>query len=111
MSDSREAEALIVLTSASDAQSAESLARGLITRRVSACVNIVPQVRSIYHWQGEICDESEVLLLIKTTAEHYPSLEKALVELHAYDVPEVVALPASEIHGPYARWLREVLSG
>ena len=111
MTDPREAEALVVLTSANDAQGAESLARGLVTRRVAACVNIVPGIRSIYHWQGTICDEAEVLLVIKTTADQYPSLEEALVELHAYDVPEIVALPASEVHGPYARWLREVLSG
>ncbi|MCB9556120.1 MAG: divalent-cation tolerance protein CutA [Deltaproteobacteria bacterium] len=91
-------------------QEAPQLARALVTERLAACVNMLPAVRSIYRWQGEICDDQEALLLIKTTAERFAALRDRLVELHSYDVPEVIALPVQGGNAPYLSWVRESCS-
>lgn len=87
------------------ADKAPELARTLVERRLVACVNIVPTVRSIYHWKGEICDEAESLLVMKTSGWRFDALCRAVVELHPYDVPEVVALPIVAGHDPYLHWV------
>lgn len=84
---------------------AAELARALVERRLVACVNIVPSVRSIYHWKGEVCDEAESLLVMKTAGWRFDALCRAVVELHPYEVPEVVALPIVAGHDPYLHWV------
>ena len=86
---------------------AAALAKALVERRVAACVNILPGVRSFYHWQGEVCDDSEALLVIKTRRMLFEELREAVVELHPYEVPEVVALPIEAGHTPYLAWIDE----
>ena len=86
---------------------APDLARILVDRRVAACVNLVPQVRSIYRWQGQIQDEAETLMIIKTTADRVAALKAAIVELHSYDVPEFLVLAVADSHEPYAAWIRD----
>jgi periplasmic divalent cation tolerance protein len=68
-------------------------------------VNLVPPVRSIYRWQGELCDERETLAIIKTTRERFDALRERLVALHPYEVPEVIALPVEAGHPPYLDWV------
>ncbi len=87
---------------------APRLARALVERRLAACVNLLPGVRSIYAWQGEVCDEAEITLLIKTSAAQMTALREAIVELHPYDVPEVVALPvdAAASLPAYLNWVQ-----
>lgn len=84
------------------------LARALVERRLAACVNIVPSVRSIYCWKEEVCDDEEALLVIKTRAARLEALRAAVVELHSYDVPEVIALPLVGGHAPYLSWVDEM---
>lgn len=86
-------------------EEAPALARALVERRVAACVNLVPQVRSFYRWQGAVQDDAEVLLVAKTTRGGFEALRAAVVELHSYDVPEVIALPLAAAHAPYHAWL------
>ena len=86
-------------------EAAETLASKLIEERVAACVNILPGVTSVYHWQGEVHRDNESLLVAKTSAEALPQLMKRIAELHPYDVPEIVALDTSAVHPPYADWI------
>ncbi len=96
----------VVLCTAPPDRAAE-LARSLVGEKLAACVNILPSVRSIYRWDGELCDDEESLLVIKTASERVPALSKRLIELHPYDVPEVIALPVREGVGnaQYLQWV------
>lgn len=96
---------LLVLCNAPDADSARTLARALVERRLAACVNILPHCQSIYRWQGQLEDSQEVPLLIKTTAARYGALEAALAALHPYEVPEIVAIPVSHGLPDYMSWV------
>lgn len=97
---------LLILCTCPDAESAGRIAHALVEERLAACVNRVPALTSVYRWQGEIHEDSEVLLLIKTRRELFESLRARLVALHPYDVPEVIALDITAGHAPYLEWLR-----
>jgi periplasmic divalent cation tolerance protein len=96
---------IAVLCTAPDVEVAERLARGVVEARLAACVNILPQVRSIYRWEGRVQDDAELLLVIKTRREHFDDLEAWLKQHHPYDVPEVLGLPASAVSAAYLAWL------
>ena len=96
---------IVVLSTVGKAEDAERIGRALVERRLAACVNIVPAVTSIYRWKGSVEKEEERLLLIKTRAERFPALREALVALHPYEVPEVLALSIEDGHEPYLEWL------
>jgi periplasmic divalent cation tolerance protein len=97
----------VVLTTAPSAAVAEDLARALVDERLAACANIVPGVTSLFRWEGAVNRESEVLVLLKTTAAAVDRLSARLVELHPYDVPEVLAFGPVGGHEPYADWVRQ----
>lgn len=86
------------------------LADALVSDRLAACVNILPAVQSIYLWQGKVTLDNESLLIIKTTEERYPQLERRVKELHSYSTPEVVALRIDRGSEQYLSWLRESTS-
>jgi len=88
-------------------EEALALARKLVEEGLAACVNAIPGARSIYRWKGEICDEGESLMLIKTTREAAPALMARLEELHSYEVPEVIAIDVGEGSEAYLAWLEE----
>jgi periplasmic divalent cation tolerance protein len=88
-------------------EEAPALARRLVEERLAACVNQIPGVVSVYRWDGEVCEEVEVTLLIKTTAEGFPRLARRLTELHSYDVPEIVGLDSAEVSRAYAEWVHD----
>jgi periplasmic divalent cation tolerance protein len=102
-------EALVILCTCPDHAIASGLARSLVEQRLAACVNIVPAIRSIYSWQGKLCDDDEVLLVIKTLQSRYPALEDWLREHHPYDVPELIALRAEAVSAPYLAWLADAV--
>lgn len=104
-------EALVVLVTAPSTEVAAGLARDLVEKRLAACANLVPGVRSIYAWEGEVCDDSEVLLVIKTRPEALEALRARVVEQHPYDVPEVLALPVAGGHAPYLEWIARSVEG
>ena len=96
---------LVVLCTVPTAELAAALARALVEARLAACGNVVPGLRSIYRWAGRIEDESEVLLVLKTTRARFPALRDELLKRHAYQVPEVLALPVESGSAPYLAWV------
>lgn len=89
-----------------DAASAQAIAAALVGERLAACVNAVPGVTSTYRWQGQVTTDSEVLLLIKTTAGTLDALTRRVLTLHPYALPEVIAVPVSAGHAAYLDWVR-----
>ncbi|MDF1565501.1 MAG: divalent-cation tolerance protein CutA [Deltaproteobacteria bacterium] len=104
-------EARVVLVTAPTPEVAAALARGLVEEGLIACANLVPGLRSIYRWQGEVCDDPEVLLVLKTEAGRLEAVEAAVRERHPYDTPELLALPVSEGSDRYLGWLSASLAG
>jgi periplasmic divalent cation tolerance protein len=104
--DTRDATPYIVaLTTVSDETAARRLVRGLIEDRVIACGTILAHGRSIYRWEGEIAEESEVVVLMKTRRDHWPDLQRSVTERHPYDVPELLALPVALGMQAYLDWV------
>jgi periplasmic divalent cation tolerance protein len=100
---------VIVFTTVGATFDAAALAKSLVEKQLAACVNIVPQIRSIYRWQGKVEDDSEQLLLIKTTQERVAGLRETLFARHPYEVPEFVVITIDSIEGPYREWLLDAL--
>jgi periplasmic divalent cation tolerance protein len=100
---------IVALCMASSVEDAEFIARELVERHLAACVNIVPGVTSIYRWRGEVERNEEVQLVIKTSAERFEALREAIVKLHTYELPELIALEVKAGHAPYLAWLEESL--
>ncbi len=101
--------ARVVLVTAPDAATAESLVRRLVEERVVACGNILP-VTSIYRWQGAVEHEAEALVIFKTDESGANRLVERVPELHPYEVPEVLVLPVAGGHGPYLEWVHANVS-
>ncbi len=99
-------DAVIALCTLPDRDEATQIARTLVEERLAACVNLVPGLRSIYRWEGEVHEDPERLAVIKTTLPLFESMRARLVELHPYDCPEVIALPVERGHSPYLEWIR-----
>jgi periplasmic divalent cation tolerance protein len=84
---------------------ARQLAETLIEQRVAACVNILPQVQSVYRWKDEITEDTESLLLIKFAAGDFTRLRDAVLKQHPYELPEIIAVNISDGHAPYLDWI------
>ena len=97
----------VVVTTAPDADVAESLGRRLVEERLAACANVIPGVTSVFRWEGEVQTEGEVLVLLKSTESVFAALRDRLVTLHPYDVPEVLRLPVAAGSDAYLDWVRE----
>jgi len=102
--------ALVVLTTAPNIEEAESLAEKIVEAKLAACVQVLPEMKSFYFWKGAVQKEPEHLLLIKTLPEKYEALQSFILENHSYDVPEIVALQASEVSETYLDWLNDYLT-
>ncbi len=100
-------ERVIALSTVGSPQDAERIARELVERRLAACVNILPGVVSIYRWRGALQRDAERMLVIKTRGDKLPALREALVALHPYEVPELLALDVADGHPPYLGWIDE----
>lgn len=96
---------LLVYMTAPDAETAQRIGRALVERRLAACVNILPGVRSMYWWDGAVQSESETAFLAKTAADRYEALQACVLEMHPYEVPCVVALSIDRGHEPFLRWV------
>lgn len=99
--------ALLAFVTCPTAEVAAGIAKTLVEERLAACGNLVPGLRSIYSWEGKLCDESEVLLLIKTTGEAFGRLQARVVELHPYDLPEVIAVKVEAGLPAYLQWVAD----
>lgn len=99
---------IIVLVTCPPSES-EKLARVLVEERLAACVNILDNVRSIYMWEGKLCNETEQLLVIKSNRAVWSELSERVKQLHSYDVPEIIALPIEFGHKNYLEWLNSAV--
>jgi periplasmic divalent cation tolerance protein len=97
--------ARIVLTTAGSAEEARKIAQTLVEKRLAACVNIVPQVESVYRWEGKVETAAEFMLVIKTTTAAFAGVRAAIQKLHSYDVPECVMLEVSDGETKYLEWI------
>src|ERR1051325_8144369 len=98
-------DAIVVLMTAGSREEASRLAEMLVGARLAACVQIMPQMESIYRWKGEVHRAPEFLLLATTTAACFDELEREVRALHTYDTPEIIALPVAHVSAPYFEWL------
>ncbi|MGD0215274.1 MAG: divalent-cation tolerance protein CutA [Terriglobales bacterium] len=97
----------LVLTTCGSLEEARSIAQALVERQLAACVNIAPQIESVYRWQGEVETATECLLVIKTTIEAFHRVREALAELHSYELPECIEIAIEEGSAPYLEWIGE----
>lgn len=104
------AEVLVVFVTVGNEEEALTIGRTLVEEKLVACVNLVPQIRSIYWWKGEVCDDQELLLVMKTTTSMFDSLQSRIRELHSYEVPEIVALSVAKGLPDYLKWVVESIS-
>jgi periplasmic divalent cation tolerance protein len=100
-------DALLVFVTVPDADTGARIGRTLVEEGLAACVNVIPGLRSIYAWQGKICDEAEALCLIKTRRSGYERVRERLSGLHPYDVPEILGVAPDEGNAPYLRWIMD----
>jgi periplasmic divalent cation tolerance protein len=100
-------DALLILTNMPDAQSAQSMAHSLVELKLAACVNILPGVKSVYRWQGNVEQAGEVTLLIKSTQARYAEIEEAIKSMHTYSVPEIIAVPIVKGLPAYLNWITQ----
>lgn len=100
----------LVFTTAGSEEQASTLAQELVERRLAACVNIVTQVCSIYRWKGQVSQDEEKLLVIKTSIRLFPEVRKAIRALHSYEMPEIVMVPIEDADPEIVTWLGESLA-
>lgn len=100
---------LIVLSTCSTAYESENLSTKIVDSRLAACVQIVPQITSIYLWEGKVQRETEYMLIIKTLPEKWDELRELIIKEHSYSVPEIVSICSEDVSGPYHSWLHDTL--
>jgi len=100
---------LIIATTTPNNAEAQALAEALVVEKLAACVQILPQLTSVYVWEGEVKKESEHLLLIKTTDEKWDEVREFISANHSYSVPEIVGVDVEKVSEPYRSWLTETL--
>jgi periplasmic divalent cation tolerance protein len=98
---------LVVLVTAATIEEATRIGRRMVEEKLAACANIVPGITSIFHWEGKISEEREILVLLKTRDDLFLDLTKAVKEIHSYEVPEIIALPIVDGAESYLKWIRD----
>ena len=99
---------IVVLVTAGSETEATNIARALVEQELVACVNVLPGVRSIFQWKGNVTEEREFLLVAKTVSQVFEQVATTVKSLHSYDVPEVIALPIRHGLPEYLSWVRDV---
>jgi periplasmic divalent cation tolerance protein len=102
-------DAIVVFMTAANGEEASRLAEMLVGAHLAACVQILPEMESVYRWQGKIVRQSEILLIAKTTRAKFVELEREVRALHSYDTPEIIAVPVVDGSPSYLQWLKDVL--
>ncbi|SRR5579871_252209 len=100
---------VVVLVTTSGVKEARKIATVLVDKRLAACVNVLPGIRSYYRWDGGVHNDEEILLVIKSSRPRFDALRKAIESVHSYKVPEILCLPIVEGADPYMNWLEESL--
>jgi periplasmic divalent cation tolerance protein len=100
----------LIFCTCPDHSTASKLATDLVTAKLAACINILPAITSIYSWQGQIETTAEVLLMIKSDTKHYAALETLILQLHPYQVPEIIAISIDQGFPDYLHWINICLT-
>ena len=100
-------EVLLVISTFPDVETARRIAQQLVTENLAACANVLPEVESIYRWQGKIENAQETLVFFKTTVACYDAFQEKLTSLHPYDVPEIISLRIAHGLPEYLKWVNE----
>lgn len=98
---------IVVLITTKDTKEAQKIAKGLLNKKLVACVNTIAGVNSFFWWNGKIDKAKEVLLMAKTRKSHFSKIVKEVKRLHSYDVPEVIALPVAAGNQDYLKWIEQ----
>jgi periplasmic divalent cation tolerance protein len=101
-------EAILVLITAASQEEADKIARSLVAERLAACVNILPEVRSLFSWENKLSEEKEALLVVKSRRPLFRQMVRRVKALHSYTVPEIIAIPIVEGSVSYLQWIQEV---
>ncbi len=104
-------EVCVVLVTVPDLDTGMTLSRRVVQEHLAACGNVIPGLISVYRWDGEIQEDSEALVIFKTTRDVVAALRKRVTELHPYEVPEFLAVPVTDGHEPYLRWVEGEVGG
>lgn len=100
----------LLYITAPSSEVADELAAHLVEQRLAACANIIPGMRSVYRWQGEVCRDDEVVIIAKTTAATAPAARTAIAAMHPAECPCVIELPVDGGHAPFLLWIAEQTS-
>lgn len=98
---------IVIYITTGSISEAKKIGRTLVEEKLVACSNIISPIRSIYSWQGKICDDKETLMVLKTQKKLFKQIVKRVEKLHSYDVPEIIAIPILEGSKKYLSWLNE----
>ncbi len=107
MSTKKKKKYILVMTTVGSEEQAVVIADALVNKKVAACVNIIPSIRSIYRFKGKVWDDEEYLLIIKSTQNNYNEIEKTITELHNYEIPEILAFPMEKGSRNFLNWIEE----
>jgi len=99
---------VIIFVTAASEQEAAAISRALVEEGLVACANIIPQIRSLYRWEGKIWDEREALIIIKSREDLFERIRSRVKELHSYEVPEITAIKIDEGDSAYMQWIESV---
>jgi len=102
---------VVVFVTTSSTDEAETIAEALVNERLAACVNVLPQCRSVYRWEGKLQRDDEALMIIKSRRDLFAEVERRVVSLHSYEVPEVISLDLADVSKSYLSFLHDSLSG
>lgn len=101
---------LLLITTCPNSEEADKLAHALLENNLAACVNILPNIQSVYQWKGDIVRDKEIILFIKTHQKHYAAIEQTLQKVHPYEVPELIALSLENGLPSYLAWIDSVVA-
>jgi periplasmic divalent cation tolerance protein len=101
--------AIMVLITASSVEEAENIAKSLVEEKLVACVNIIPQIKSVYWWEGKVCKDDEIMVISKTKQSLFTAVMDRVKSLHSYEVPEIISFSISEGSPEYLNWIAKVV--
>lgn len=98
-------EFIVIYCTVPNKKEGKEIAKRLIEYKLVACVNIIDKIESVFSWDGELCEEKEALMIIKTRKDHFTKINHAIQKLHSYNVPEVIAMPIVQADETYLKWI------